>query len=189
MSAPTTRRSRSCSSRSTTSSRSSILSPSTSSRWPRSSTATRRQSCTHHSKTSRCCSAAATRCPGHLFDTQLAAGFVGYSSPALTNLLSSELSIRLPKGDRLTDWLIRPLSDEQRAYAASDVAHLLELREKLVAKLEEVGRLEWALDECEEQRTPPSRPARPEPSVAAHQRPSSPPRGEPRRCPGGRRVA
>ena len=53
---------------------------------------------------------------------------------ALTNLLSSELSIRLPKGDRLTDWLIRPLSDEQRAYAASDVAHLLELREKLVAE-------------------------------------------------------
>jgi ribonuclease D len=102
--------------------------------------------------------------PRHLFDTQLAAGFVGYSSPALTNLLSSELSIRLPKGDRLTDWLIRPLSDEQRAYAASDVAHLLELREKLVAKLEEVGRLEWAFDECEEQRTRPVGP--PDPSRA-----------------------
>ena len=65
-----------------------------------------------------------------LFDTQLAAGFVGYSSPALTNLVASELGMRLPKGDRLTDWLARPLSEEQCTYAASDVAHLLELREK-----------------------------------------------------------
>src|SRR5215467_2449698 len=102
--------------------------------------------------------------PRTLFDTQLAAGFVGYSSPALTNLLASELSIRLPKGDRLTDWLARPLSDEQRAYAASDVAHLLEVREKLVAKLSEVGRLDWALDECEELRTRPVGP--PDPSRA-----------------------
>ncbi|HTN79388.1 MAG TPA: HRDC domain-containing protein [Acidimicrobiales bacterium] len=99
--------------------------------------------------------------PRVLFDTQLASGFVGYSSPALTNLVSSELGIRLPKGDRLTDWLARPLSDEQRAYAASDVAHLLAIRDRLVSKLEAAGRLEWALDECEELRTRPIGPPDP----------------------------
>jgi len=100
--------------------------------------------------------------PRVLFDTQLAAGFVGYSSPALTNLVSAELGIRLPKGDRLTDWLARPLSDEQRSYAASDVAHLLALRDRLVGKLEAAGRLDWALDECEELRTRPIGPPDPE---------------------------
>ncbi len=99
--------------------------------------------------------------PRTLFDTQLAAGFVGYSSPALTNLVSAELAIRLPKGDRLTDWLARPLSDEQCTYAAADVAHLLALRDKLVDRLTSAGRLEWALDECEELRTRPTGPADP----------------------------
>ena len=100
--------------------------------------------------------------PRTLFDTQLAAGFVGYSSPALTNLLAAELSVRLPKGDRLTDWLARPLSDDQRTYAASDVAHLLALREKLVDRLVATGRYEWALDECEELRTRPAGPPEPD---------------------------
>jgi ribonuclease D len=100
--------------------------------------------------------------PRTLFDTQLAAGFVGYSSPALTNLLAAELSVRLLKGDRLTDWLARPLSAEQCEYAASDVAHLLELRDNLVTRLLANGRYQWALDECEELRTRPAGPPEPE---------------------------
>ena len=99
--------------------------------------------------------------PRVLFDTQLAAGFVGYSSPALTNLVGAELGERLPKGDRLTDWLARPLSDEQRAYAAADVAHLLALRDRVVERLRELGRYEWAIDECEELRRRPSGPPDP----------------------------
>ena len=78
--------------------------------------------------------------PREMFDTQLAAGFLGHSSPALVNLLSSELGVKLVKGDRLTDWLARPLSDDQRAYAASDVAHLLPLRDRLLERLSAVGR-------------------------------------------------
>lgn len=87
--------------------------------------------------------------PATLFDTQIAAGFVGMSNPSLASLHERELGLRLPKADRLTDWLRRPLSDSQLAYAASDVEHLLEVQRRLVAKLEERGRLQWALDECE----------------------------------------
>ena len=94
--------------------------------------------------------------PAKMFDTQLAAGFVGYGTPSLVSLLQGEIGISPPKGDRLTDWLRRPLSDSQRQYAAVDVEYLLEVHERLVAQLAEVGRLVWAEDACEELRTRPT---------------------------------
>ena len=90
--------------------------------------------------------------PGKLFDTQLASGFVGYATPSLSTLVERELGVRLPKGDRLTDWLRRPLGPEQLEYAASDVAHLLELHDRLEERLAAAGRLSWAEDECEQLR-------------------------------------
>jgi ribonuclease D len=101
--------------------------------------------------------------PRVLFDTQVAAGFVGYSGAGLGALVSGELGIKLPKADRLTDWLNRPLPPGAANYAAADVAHLLELHDRLVRQLEERGRLEWARSECEllraryAQPTPPER--------------------------------
>ncbi len=87
--------------------------------------------------------------PGVLFDTQVAAGFVGFSTPSLAQLLERLLKVQLPKADRLTDWLRRPLGHEAKVYAAGDVTHLLELRDILVGKLEARGRLEWAATECD----------------------------------------
>jgi ribonuclease D len=89
------------------------------------------------------------RVPDVLFDTQLAAGFLGYGTPSLASLVQGELGVRLPKGDRLTDWLRRPLGLDARVYAAGDVAHLLPLAAGIRAQLEAKGRLQWALDECE----------------------------------------
>jgi ribonuclease D len=86
--------------------------------------------------------------PRRMYDTQLAAGFIGYSTPSLVSLLQSELKVTAAKGDRLTDWLHRPLTSEQREYAASDVAHLLELQDVLEAKLRASGRVEWAQAAC-----------------------------------------
>jgi ribonuclease D len=94
--------------------------------------------------------------PKRLYDTQLAAGFTGYSTPSLVSLVQGELGITVPKGDRLTDWLRRPLTDSQRDYAASDVAHLLELQDRLDAELAEMGRSTWVLDACEELRCRPT---------------------------------
>jgi ribonuclease D len=94
--------------------------------------------------------------PRRLFDTQVAAGFVGYSSVGLAGLVQGELGLKLPKADRLTDWLARPLPEGAVTYAVADVQHLHELRECLVAKLEDRGRLSWALDECEVHRLRPT---------------------------------
>jgi ribonuclease D len=94
--------------------------------------------------------------PEFMFDTQIAAGFIGYSTPSLASLLQGELNVNASKGDRLTDWLRRPLTAEQQQYAANDVAHLLELHDRLIASLVGRGRLEWAAEACEELRTRPA---------------------------------
>lgn len=96
--------------------------------------------------------------PQKIFDTQLCAGFLGYSQPSLSSLVSSFLRITLPKGDRLSDWLRRPLSRDQLTYAASDVVHLPALFELITAELENRGRQQWASQACEELRTRPTGP-------------------------------
>ena len=93
------------------------------------------------------------RVPSRMFDTQLAAGFLGYSTPSLANLVNAELRTALPKGDRLTDWLRRPLTDGQKGYAASDVEHLFALQDRLSERLRERGRIDWAMEACEELRS------------------------------------
>jgi ribonuclease D len=90
--------------------------------------------------------------PSTLFDTQLAAGFIGMSSPSLAVTYERLLGLEVPKADRLSDWLARPLSAAQLRYAASDVAHLLEVYRLLQERLHARGRLQWALDECEDVR-------------------------------------
>jgi len=91
--------------------------------------------------------------PARLFDTQLAAGFTGLSTPSLATVYEKLLGVKVGKADRLTDWLHRPLTDDQLVYAANDVAHLLEVHDLLVADLDARGRLGWALAECELQRS------------------------------------
>ena len=91
--------------------------------------------------------------PRRLVDTQVAAGFLGYTSPSLATLLERELKVRALKADRLTDWLRRPLKPAQLDYAAADVAYLLELHDVLWERLVDRGRAQWVLDACEELRT------------------------------------
>jgi ribonuclease D len=86
--------------------------------------------------------------PATVFDTQIVAGFLGLSTPSLARLVDQLLGIALPKADQLSDWMRRPISDRQIAYAAGDVAYLLELRTVVSEQLEELGRLTWALEEC-----------------------------------------
>ncbi|MGA3219653.1 MAG: HRDC domain-containing protein [Acidimicrobiales bacterium] len=86
--------------------------------------------------------------PSTLFDTQVAAGFLGYGSASLASLVDRFLHVRLAKGDRLTDWSRRPLSASQLSYAASDVAHLLALTDVISELLSSRGRLVWAEEEC-----------------------------------------
>lgn len=100
--------------------------------------------------------------PRRLWDTQLGAGFLGYGTPSLMSLLQGELSVSPAKGDRLTDWLRRPLTEAQCQYAASDVAYLLEVFDRITAQLGVLGRTEWADQACIDLLAKPMSGSRPE---------------------------
>jgi ribonuclease D len=86
----------------------------------------------------------------NVFDTQVAAGFAGLAAQAsYETLLAELLGVRVSKSASFTRWDARPLSPEQREYAREDVVHLLELARALEDRLREIGRLEWAREECE----------------------------------------
>src|SRR3954449_3075458 len=85
----------------------------------------------------------------NVFDTQVSAGFAGFSAQAGYNgLLHDVLRIRLPKTASFTRWDARPLTDEQLAYARGDVEHLLPLADDIQARLADRGWLGWAREEC-----------------------------------------
>ena len=86
--------------------------------------------------------------PKRLFDTQIAAGFLGLSTPSLAVLHQHYLGVNLPKEDRMTNWLSRPLTESQKSYAASDVRDLIKIYNFQTNRLSELGRSSWVEDEC-----------------------------------------
>lgn len=94
------------------------------------------------------CLRASGKPPRNVFDVQIAAGFVGLGYPlSLARLVSVVLHRRITKGQTLTDWLRRPLTDEQVRYAVEDVAYLPAVYEHIAKRLEESGRTAWAREE------------------------------------------
>ena len=104
---------------------------------------------------------ASLEAPRNIFDCQVAAGFVGYSTPSLATLVQAIKKVSLSKGDRLTDWLRRPLTEQQCAYAADDVAHLFDLHDDLTRQLNELGRVDWVSAACAELASRPTGPQDP----------------------------
>lgn len=84
-----------------------------------------------------------------LFDTQIAAAFLGERSLGLGAIIEAYLGVSLPKAYQRADWAERPLSEGMKDYAATDTAYLPDLRDRLRAGLEEKGRLAWAQEEFE----------------------------------------
>ncbi|MEZ6139587.1 MAG: HRDC domain-containing protein [Zavarzinella sp.] len=86
--------------------------------------------------------------PTNLFDTQVAAGFVGHRFPSgYKTLVGDIVKRKISKNETLTHWDRRPLTENQLAYAFNDVRFLIPLYEKLSHQLEELGRTEWAVEE------------------------------------------
>lgn len=86
--------------------------------------------------------------PAQLFDTQLAAALAGLGGGlGYQKLVALVLNVDLAKTETRSDWMRRPLSAEQLAYAADDVLHLDALGDALLEKLEQLGRREWIAQE------------------------------------------
>jgi ribonuclease D len=86
----------------------------------------------------------------NLFDTSIAARFTGITRLGLAALTSDLLGITINKSKRLqrNNWGRRPLSAEALEYAATDVRHLLTMREILDQRLRTLGRAAWVAEEC-----------------------------------------
>jgi ribonuclease D len=83
-----------------------------------------------------------------MYDTMVAAQFVGISEFGLAALLRSFFGIELDKRFQKADWSKRPLSSEMADYAAADTSNLLQLADLLREKLQELGRSDWVAEEC-----------------------------------------
>ncbi len=85
-----------------------------------------------------------------LFDTQLAAGFVGMEYPASLGTLVQRLCNKsLPKGETRTNWSRRPLSRDQIIYALNDVIDLNAMQRTLSSMVSEFDRHAWLQEETE----------------------------------------
>ncbi|WP_353278732.1 ribonuclease D [Wolbachia endosymbiont (group B) of Longitarsus flavicornis] len=90
--------------------------------------------------------------PTPIFDTQVAAmfchyyhDFIGYSK-----VVEQYQGIALDKiKAKNSDWLRRPLSEDQLDYAINDVVYLYDLYQILCNKLEESNRMSWFQEEME----------------------------------------
>ena len=88
--------------------------------------------------------------PRMLFDTQIAAAFVGMGLGISYRALVAELAgVELDKGETRSDWLQRPLTDSQRNYAALDVVYLKTIHEQLAERLHRRDRSDWHAQDCE----------------------------------------
>ena len=86
-----------------------------------------------------------------LFDTSIAAAFVGSEKLGLAAVLKEFLDVEVSKEKKLqrADWSRRPLTDEMLQYAAQDVLHLARLKATLDGKLARLGRTAWVREEID----------------------------------------
>jgi ribonuclease D len=81
------------------------------------------------------------------FDTAVGASLCGYGDGiGLGNLMKAVLNVNLKKGHARTNWAARPLPAQLLEYAHADVEYLVVAAEKLLEKLETLGRKAWALE-------------------------------------------
>lgn len=83
-----------------------------------------------------------------LYDTQSALALLNWGlSLGLAAMVQQYCAVSLSKEASRTDWLQRPLSDEQRIYAAADVQYLLPIWQVLRQHLNDVGRMTWLAED------------------------------------------
>ena len=114
-----------------------------------------------------------------VFDTAIAARFLGGKALGLDVLLETYLGVALPPSRQKDDWSVRPLDAAQLAYAAADVQHLFALRARLTEELAKIGRLAWVEEECAAlaAQPAPERPADPDAWLGVKGARDLPPRG------------
>jgi ribonuclease D len=88
--------------------------------------------------------------PAPLFDTQVAAAFLGQKLQiGYGPLVEAYCNVHIAKADSLSDWSRRPLDSDQLKYALDDVKYLPGIYHAMVDELVASDRLQWVLPEME----------------------------------------
>jgi ribonuclease D len=86
--------------------------------------------------------------PTPIYDTQFAAGMLDLGvSVGYANLVELLFNVTVDKGESRTDWIQRPLSEAQCAYASADVTHLMAIYEHIFAQTQAQNKTAWVIDE------------------------------------------
>ena len=85
--------------------------------------------------------------PRNIFDTQVAAHFVGETEVGLGSLLKRFFDVNKERRFQMADWTKRPLSEDMLEYAVKDTMYLIQLRDLLEARLREKNRMRWMVEE------------------------------------------
>ena len=90
-----------------------------------------------------------TKSINNVFDTQVGMSFLGHGlQVSYQNALKQMLDVDIDKDQTRSNWLARPLSDEQLRYAANDVVYLGQLSDKIKQDLTAKSLLDFALEDC-----------------------------------------
>ena len=101
--------------------------------------------------------------PDEIFDTELAARLLGHQRVGLGAIVEEVLGVVLAKAHSADDWSTRPLPQSWLEYAALDVTHLIDLRDKLVDELVEQDKTRFAQQEFAATRDKAPKPVREDP--------------------------
>ncbi len=84
---------------------------------------------------------------GNVFDTSVAARFIGETATGLGNQLEKHLGVKLAKEKQHADWGRRPIAEEDTAYLLNDVIYLHRLQDVLIERAQTLGIVEEILEE------------------------------------------
>lgn len=86
----------------------------------------------------------------NILDTQIAMSFLGYGRQVgYQAALEQVLGINVEKDQTRSNWLARPLSEDQIRYAVSDVYYLQDLADQLIAQLKQKKLYDLVLEDCQ----------------------------------------
>lgn len=86
----------------------------------------------------------------NVFDTQVAMAFLGHGlQVSYQKALKDILDIEIDKDQTRSNWLARPLSEDQLKYAANDVVYIMDLANLLREQLQEKQLYQAVLEDCQ----------------------------------------
>jgi ribonuclease D len=85
--------------------------------------------------------------PQNLFDLDIATSLLNYPQGSLSKLIETKLNFDTGPSSQQSNWCARPLTREQKHYAAQDVEFLIELKDLLLLEADETGVTDWIWEE------------------------------------------